>query len=137
MEKSKRRPKNEAITFRSIFELVCFYKRWTKYLIELRSKPNLPNIYRLFRSWLGNSNVKDECRPLVYQNGNRAMQLLSCPMSIHHGARSTKMLYKVNHAGQSVYSSASFGEKPSSWQNAPTGPTTPQKHRVSNERNAK
>ncbi|MBT3619988.1 MAG: hypothetical protein HN523_06130 [Porticoccaceae bacterium] len=46
------------------------------------------------------------------------------------------MTYKVNHAGQSVYSSASFGEKPSSWQNAPTGPTTSQKHRVSNERNA-
>ena len=31
---------------------------------------------------------------------------------------------KVNHAGTNVYSSASFGEKPSSWQNGPTGPTS-------------
>ena len=33
------------------------------------------------------------------------------------------MTHKVNHAAQSVYSSASYGEKPSSWQNPPQGPT--------------
>ena len=41
------------------------------------------------------------------------------------------MTQKVNHAGQSVYSSASFGEKPSSWQNAPTG--SPSSHSTSSD----
>ena len=34
------------------------------------------------------------------------------------------MTQKKNHSRANVYSSASFGEKPSSWQNAPTGPTS-------------
>lgn len=33
------------------------------------------------------------------------------------------MSKKVNHGGSAVYSSASHGEKPSSWQNPPQGPT--------------
>jgi DNA-directed RNA polymerase len=32
------------------------------------------------------------------------------------------MTQKVNHSGQSVYSSATYGEKPSSWQNPPKAP---------------
>lgn len=34
------------------------------------------------------------------------------------------MIQKINHSGANVYSSASYGEKPSSWQNPPTGSPT-------------